>query len=104
MEDEIIAKALKKFKVVQSAEALDRPPFIEDLEFTYNVNDGQWPEEVKKDRKNRPCLTANKLRKFVSQVANRERDMRMAMKVRPVDNLGDDRTAAIYDGLLRHIE
>ena len=69
-----------------------------------NINPGATPEEIKKTRKNRPCLVSNKLRKFVAQVANRERDMRMAMKCRPVDNLGDVKTAQIYDGLLRHIE
>lgn len=102
--DDLLKEIRTRFEQLNTNEASDRKLFLEDLCFTYNIGDGQWPEEIRRKRKNKPCLTSPKLRKFVAQVANRERDMRMAMKVRPVDDYGDPKTADIYDGILRHIE
>lgn len=95
-------EARKRFEQLHENEAEDRRLFLEDLRFAYNIDGGQWPEELRGQNKVR--LTFNKIRKYLAQVANRERDMRMAMKVRPVDNYGDPQIADIYDGLIRHIE
>ena len=101
-ETDLLEEARKRFEQLNTNEAADRTLFLEDLRFAYNIDEGQWPESIKK--KNKIRLTFNKIKKHLKQVANRERDMRMAMKVRPVDNYGDPATAEIYDGLIRHIE
>lgn len=104
MSEDLMQEIRKRFEIVNTAEAADRVLFLEDIRFTYNIENAQWPEDVRNKRKGRPCITSPKLRKYLAQVANRERDMRMAMKVRPVDNYGDPKIAEIYDGILRHIE
>ena len=83
-----------------------RQESLEDIEFTYNIDGGQWDEEDRKNRatKRRPCLTHNKLRKFVAQVANRERDNRIALKAKGVDDLADPVVADIMTGYMHSVE
>lgn len=104
--EKFLAIARDRFKRILVAESDIRSAALEDLKFTYNVDDGQWPDTVRTERENdnRPCLTSNKLRKFVAQVANRERDQRLAGRVRPVDDKADIETAKIIEGLIRQIE
>ena len=104
--DKLLALARKRFAQIEAAEADIRNASLEDLKFTYNVENGQWPESVINERisDGRPCLTSNKLRKYVAQVANRERDRRLAGKVRPIDDNADIKTAKIIEGLIRQIE
>lgn len=102
-----LALARERFETINMAEADIRSAALEDLNFTYNTgDDGQWPSTIRDERANdnRPCLTSNKLRKFVAQVANRERDQRLAGRVRPVDDKADINTAKIIEGLIRQIE
>lgn len=98
--------AMKRFDGLESLERDNRIEALKDLEFTYNTGEGQWPREIRDARKaaRRPCLTSNKLRKYVAQVANRERDQRLAGKVRPVDDKADVLTAQVIEGLIRQIE
>lgn len=98
--------AMKRFGVLQDIESDNRAASLEDLRFVYNVDNGQWPDEIRNERKQekRPCLTSNKLRKFVAQVANQMRDQRLAGKVRPVDDKADVLTAKVIEGLIRQIE
>lgn len=104
--DKFLSLARERFSTLQSAEYHNREASLEDLKFTYNIEDGQWPQEIRDERvaDGRPCLTSNKLRKFVSQVANMERDQRLAGKVRPVDSKADVITAGVIEGLIRQIE
>lgn len=78
----------------------------EDLEFTYDVGNGQWPESVKQSREenHRPCLTINKLQKFVRQMRGNMRANRPRIKVIPVDSVADPQKAEIFNGLIRQIE
>ncbi len=103
---ELLVNAIKRFERLESLDSHNRDTAKKDLRFTYNIDEGQWPSSVREDREkdDRPCLTSNKLRKFASQVANRERDQRFAGNVRPVDDKGDINTAQIYSGLIRQIE
>ena len=105
-DDKILQIARERFQTINAAESEIRAAALEDIKFTYNVEEGQWDAETRADRlkEKRPCLTANKLRKFVSVVANRERENRIAVKVRPVDDAGDVTTAAIIEDLARQIE
>lgn len=71
----------------------------------------QWPEGIKKDRESpaqdggpRPCPVADKTQQFVRQVINEERLNRASIRVRPVDDKADVKTAKIITGLIRNIE
>lgn len=101
-----LATARDRFRSILVAETDIRNASLEDLKFIYDVDEGQWPDAIRTERANdkRPCLTSNKLRKFVAQVANRERDHRLAGRVRPIDDKADVNTAKIIEGILRQIE
>ena len=103
---DLMALAKKRLKALHTNESELRETSLEDIRFTYNIDDGQWPAEIRKERQidGRPALVSNKLRKFVAQTANRERSQRMAMKVIPVDDFADRETAEIIGGIIRHIE
>lgn len=98
--------ALKRFDIIESLERDNRVAALDDLKFAYNIDNGQWPKEIRDERNaaNRPCLTSNKLKKFVKQVANKQRDQRLAGKVRAVDDRADVLTAKVMEGLIRQIE
>ena len=105
-QDKFLFTARDRFRRILNAESDIRTAALEDLRFTYNVDSGQWPSSIRDEREtdNRPCLTSNKLRKFVAQVSNRERDQRLSGRVRPVDDKADIQTAKIIEGLIRQIE
>lgn len=71
----------------------------------------QWPDEIRREREDRtqdggsrPCPVLDKTNQYVRQVINEERQNRAAIKVRPVDDMADKKTAEIYTGIIRHIE
>ena len=103
---DLLVTALKRFEKLHTDDNHNREAALDDLRFVYNVDHGQWPDKIYNDRnsEDRPCLTSNKLRKFVAQVANRERDQRFAGNVLPVDNEADVDTAKIISGIIRQIE
>lgn len=105
-EERVLALARERFGYAYQADYEIRLASLEDLRFTYNVDEGQWPAKVRKEREDdgRPCLTANKLRKFVAIVANQERENRISVKIRPVDTQADPETAKILEDLIRQIE
>lgn len=104
--DKILRVARERFKIVHTAEAEIREASLEDIKFAYNVEEGQWDPAVRAERvkDKRPALTMNKLRKFLSIVANKQRENRVAVKIRPVDDQGDVETAEILQDLIRQIE
>ena len=104
--DRIIALAKQRYKTINEAEVHIRDSALEDIKFVYDVDEGQWPADIRAAREadNRPCLTSNKLRKFVSTVANQERENRVAIQVRPIDDISDPETAQVYEDLVRQIE
>ena len=99
----IIDKALKDFKF--SAEALrrNRDNYADDIRFVFKSE--QWPESIKQERENddRPCLTTNKLKKFVKNVAGEIRQNMPVVKFRPVDSAGDVLIAEIFEDIKRAI-
>lgn len=105
-DEEILSESKKRFQSIMTAEKEIRESALEDIRFAYNVDGGQWEEYVRVGRQNdkRPCLTFNKLRKFIAQVANKEREARMSVKVVPVDDKADPETAKILTDLIRQIE
>lgn len=75
-----------------------------DLKFTYDIDGGQWDAEVLERRKGRPCITVNKLQKFVRQMRGDFMANRPTMKVIPADDKADVRMAQLYNGIIRQIE
>lgn len=99
----VIERAKKRYKIAEEAWSDINEQAREDVRFS--VGD-QWNEEEKvmrqKDR--RPCLTINRLPSSIRQVTNDLRQNRPSIKVSPVDDRGDVKTAKIFQGIIRHIE
>lgn len=102
-QDEIVVRALERFKQVAETESELRRLSLEDQKFAAG---DQWPDEIKRDRDrdHRPCLTVNRLPQHIRQVTNDQRQNRPAIKVSPVDDVNDPELADVYQGLIRHIE
>ena len=101
--DDILKEAREVFALAVDAEEENRRDALEDLRFGRMGE--QWPEQAIKARgTDRPMLTLNKMPAFIRQVVNDARQNKPSIKVRPVDDTADVRTAKIYDGLIRNIE
>ena len=99
--DAILEEARKRLKLSIDAEKDNRDAALEDLEF---LAGDQWPEAARKARKDRPCLTINRMPSFVRQVVNEQRKTRPAIDVIPADSRAAKATADVIQGLVRHIE
>jgi len=101
--EKLLVQARKRYKDCTSANTDIVDDAKTDLKF---LSGDQWDEQAKKDRADdkRPCLVINKLNTYANQVANDQRQNRPQIKVRPVDNLNDPRTAKVINGLIKHIE
>lgn len=102
-DDEILAEALARFDLAQTAETEIRKLALDDLEFRFGK---QWPEAVVSERQSdgRPCLVINRIPQFIQQITNDQRQNRPSIKVHPVDDRADVETAKVIQGLIRHIE
>lgn len=102
-DDEFLMLVRKKFDKVISSESINRKSAVEDLKFK---NGEQWPEAMRSDRtiQKRPCLTINKMKTFVHQITNDQRQNRPAINVSPVGDRSDPNTAKMLKGLIRQIE
>lgn len=100
----LIATSFKRFQLTSEAESDKRKMSLEDLKFS--IGTGQWDEQVKANREieGKPCLTLNRAPAFLRQYTGEERQHRPAMIVNPVGSGADQDTAAIHQGVLRHIE
>lgn len=103
---EFLATAHKRFDRLYTDDDHNRIIARKNLEFVYEIGQGQWDQADRDQRKNegRPCLTSGQLRKFVAGIANQERDQRIAGNVIPVDSKGDIATARAISGIIRQIE
>ena len=99
----LLANARARFKAGQEAERDFREEYALDMKFRAGE---QWPEAIKslRDRQKKPCLTINRLQQFEKQVTNGMRQAMPAIQVSPGDHKGDDETAEVLQGLVRHIE
>lgn len=81
----------------------NRRHMLEDLKFEAGE---QWPTNVKDDREKdgRPCLTIPRTSQFKRQITGDIRLNKPAIKVRPVDDKADKKTAEVINGLIRNIE
>lgn len=94
----------KAFELAQDAESDNRELALADLRFARLGE--QWPDKIKeqREREGRPVLTINKMPAFIRQVVNDSRMNRPQIKVKPVDDHADKRTAQVLEGLIRNIE
>jgi hypothetical protein len=101
--EDFLATARKRWERANSAESEDRQMAVDDLRFK---NGDQWPEQIKASRaqEKRPCLTINKMKTFVHQITNDQRQNRPAINVSPVGDKADPETAKMLKGLIRQIE
>ena len=101
--DKILALARERIKTAETAEAENRETALNSLKF---ADGDQWPEKIKQERAadGRPCLTNNKLRKFINQIAGDIRQNKPSMKVMPANDAADVAGAEVRQDLIRHIE
>lgn len=106
-EEKLLARARDFFTRAEAAETDQREQELEDLKFVGLLE--QWPEAIRNIREKdpegaRPCLTVDKVNQYKNQIVNNMRMNTPTIKVRPIDDTGDEEVAEIYDGLLRHIQ
>lgn len=101
--DTFIYQAIQRFNRSASMESINRKEAVDDLRFKKG---DQWPDDIRAARTNekRPCLTINKIKTFVHQITNEQRQNRPAINVSPVGDKSDPETAKMLKGLIRQIE
>jgi len=100
---DIHQEAVKRFEMIERKERKQRRLAIEDARFV-NAEDGQWSEESRTQRANRPRYTINRIAGSIDQLIGEQRQNRTQIKVRPVSGKADIKTANIFSGLIRNIE
>lgn len=98
----ILDEARARFKLAVDAEADIRKEAIDDIRF--RVGDGQWPDDIKRQRAGRPCPISGRMDAFVTQVVNEQKRARPAICVSPVAGGANYKTAEVIEGMIRHIE
>ena len=106
---DLLIKVHKRFKLMLDADERNRRDAIDDFAFIQvpdgrenNVNQGQWDENMLKERGKRPAWVFNKLRVTMARIRNDIRANTPSAKVRAVEG-GDKDTAEIFEGLIRNI-
>ena len=102
-QSDLMTTARERYQKGVDDEQENRDDALEDLEFLAGE---QWPEEIRRERieDGRPILTINRLPQYVRQVTGDIRQNRPSIKVRPADDVSDDKLADVFSGLIRHIE
>ena len=102
-DQDLLYTARKRFQRCVQAESDNRNKAADDLRF---LNGDQWPADVAAQRSTdkRPCLTFNKLKTFVHQVTNDQRQNRPGINLSPVGTQTNVKAAQLYAGLIRAIE
>jgi len=96
-------EALKRFESIHEQEKEQRELAIEDMLFVHS-EDGQWDDNAKESRKNRPRYTINRVAGALDQIIGDQRQNRTDIKVVPDSGGADEDTAKTFDGLIRSIE
>jgi len=99
-----LATARKRFRLASEAMEENRERAEEADKFSAGLE--QWPEALRKEREEdkRPCLTMDETNQYINQVKNDQRQNKAAVKVRPVDDRADKKTAEMMQGIVRNIE
>jgi hypothetical protein len=109
-DEKILEQAMKHWKACEDAQD-QRELRREDLKFYLGDSDNQWQWDAAMlsarkgpGRPPRPCLTINRAPQHVRQITNEQRQNSPAIRIRPVDDVGDKEVAEIYQGWIRHVE
>jgi hypothetical protein len=99
--DKIIKGFMEDFDLAFTAESRNRIDMVDDLRFAAL---DQWPEDIKRERKDRPMLTLDHIGQSVRKIMGNIRQNMPSIKVDPVDGGADKETADVLEDLTRQIE
>lgn len=99
--EKIIKQFMDDFDLAFTAESKNRVDMIDDLRFAAL---DQWPDDVKRDRGNRPMLTLDHIGQSIRKVVGGIRQNMPSIKVDPIDDGADKETADVLEDLTRQIE
>lgn len=102
-EKDIHQLAMKRFGRVEDKERDQRALAVEDIKFA-QTEDGQWDENAKRKRANRPRYTINRIAGAIDQLIGDQRQNRTDIKIRPVSGGATEDVAKVMSGLIRNIE
>ncbi len=104
-ERKILKEAQDRLRKVIEDDEENRKLAKEDLEFVA-IEGKQWPDQIKAEREadGRPCITINKLPTYIDQVVGDQRMNRPSIKVLPVDDKADVKTAKLLSGWIKHVQ
>lgn len=99
----ILQESKELFEHCVEAEDDARKEMLDDLNFSYAIN--QWEEKARQEREKdgRPALTIDRLGDTVRKILGSMRQNRPSIKVLPAEG-GDVEVAEIYNDLIREIE
>lgn len=102
----IIDECMERLRIAIDAESTNRQNAVDDIKFSLNIEGNeQWDDAAIRSRGlNRPMLTINHTDTFVRRVCNNLRQQRPRIKVHPINDGADLKTAEVIQGLIRHIE
>lgn len=100
-DDKILARMRKRFDRSFSYEGSNREKGLKALRM---IDGKQWDDGDQKAREGRPTITVNKLKVFVNQVANSQRENRPSINISPDGDRGDREVAEMLRGVIRKIE
>lgn len=102
-DEDLIAIARSRFDLAVEMYREERELALEDIKFSAG---DQWSASDKRLRQleGKPTLTNNRLPQFIRQITNDLRQNRPSINIQPVDDKADTETAAIYKGMIRHIQ
>jgi Phage P22-like portal protein len=101
-DQEILEEALKRFKGCEEAESIYRPDCLLDQKFVDLLD--QWPEAIKKNRKNKVMLVVDHLGTTVHQIVNDIRQNKLGIKIRPRGGGADIQKAKARQAAVRYVE
>lgn len=101
--EDIWLEAAERLHIAIAAESDNRSKGIEAKKFRWGE---QWPDDIRNIRQsqNQPTLTINETNTICQRQENTLRQQRPRIKVHPVGDGADIDTAAVVQGLIRHIE
>ena len=101
-EQDIITEALHRFETAADSWQETYDLALGDVAFV-DEPESQWDETSKNNRKNRPCLTFDKLSASVDRIVGSQFANMPSIKVRAAEE-GDEATAEVFQGLIRQID
>jgi hypothetical protein len=110
-DEKLVEEAHRRFQECEDRESHARKLWKADLRFANGDSDNgfQWDDKLRKAREadpngSKPCLTINKVKQHNRQITNDARQNKPCIRVSPVDDGADKKTAEILNGIIRHIE